>query len=129
MLRILDRYTLREIGPSFGLGLGVFTFVLLLNEILRFAQVLISRGASLQHVLGILVNLLPMALCLTIPMGVLLGILIALGRMAADSEVTAMRASGISLYRLLRPVLVAATLGWLASSYIITYVSESNSSS
>lgn len=122
MLRILDRYVLREIGPSFAIGVGVFTFVLLLNEILRFAQMLIAQGASLGHVLAVLGNLLPSVLCLTIPMGVLLGILIALGRMAADSEIVAMRASGISLYLLLRPILLAAAIGWAASSYLIIHV-------
>ncbi len=122
MLRILDRYIIREIGPSLLLGLGVFTFVLLLNEILRYAQILISQAASLNHVLGILANLLPSVLCVTIPMGVLLGILIALGRMAADSEITALRASGVSLYRMLRPVLVSAAFGWAASSYLIINV-------
>jgi LPS export ABC transporter permease LptF/LPS export ABC transporter permease LptG len=122
MLRILDRYTLREIGPTFALGLGVFTFVFLLNEILRYAQILITQGASFRSVLGILVNLMPSVLCLTIPMGVLLGILIALGRLAADSEITALRASGVSLYRLLRPILVAATIGWIATSYLIINV-------
>ena len=122
MLRILDRYTLREIGPTFLLGLGVFTFVFLLNEILRYAQILIAQGASLSSVVGILINLLPSVLCLTIPMGVLLGILIALGRLAADSEIIALRASGVSLYRLLRPIMVAATIGWMATSYLIIEV-------
>ena len=122
MLRILDRYTLREIGPTFLLGLGVFTFVFLLNEILRYAQILITQGASFDSVVGILINLLPSVLCLTIPMGVLLGILIALGRLAADSEIIALRASGVSLYRLLRPIMVAATLGWMATSYLIIEV-------
>jgi LPS export ABC transporter permease LptG/LPS export ABC transporter permease LptF len=122
MLRILDNYIIREIGPSFGLGLGVFTFVLLLNEILRYARILITQAASVGHVVGILINLLPSVLCVTIPMGVLLGILIALGRMSADSEITALRASGVSLYRLVRPILVAAAIGWAASSYFIIYV-------
>ncbi len=122
MLRILDRYIVGEIGPSFGLGLTVFSFVLLLNEILRYAQILIAQAASFGHVLGILANLLPSVLCVTIPMGVLLGILIALGRMSADSEITALRASGVSLYRLLIPILMAATIGWAASSYFIIYV-------
>jgi LPS export ABC transporter permease LptG/LPS export ABC transporter permease LptF len=127
MLRILDRYIIREIAPSFVLGLGVFTFVLLLNEILRYAKILISQAASLSHVVGILANLIPSVLCVTIPMAVLLGILIALGRMSADSEITALRASGVSLYRLLRPILVAAAIGWAASSYfIINVLPDSN---
>ena len=122
MMRILDRYVLREVFPSFLLGVLVFTFVILLNEILRFAQQLVSQAASLSDTLGILLNLLPSVLCLTIPMGFLLGVLVALGRLAADSEIIAMRASGVSLYRLLIPILVASTIAWSVSSYLIIKV-------
>jgi LPS export ABC transporter permease LptG/LPS export ABC transporter permease LptF len=122
MTRILDRYVFREVIPSFLLGIFVFTFVILLNEILRFAQRLVSQSASLSDTLGILLNLLPSVLCLTIPMGFLLGVLIALGRLAADSEIIAMRASGVSLYRLLSPILFAAALAWGATSYLIIEV-------
>jgi LPS export ABC transporter permease LptG/LPS export ABC transporter permease LptF len=122
MLRILDRYILKEVTPSFVLGIGVFTFVLLLNEILRLAQRLVTQSATAAETLGILFNLLPSVLCLTIPMGFLLGVLIALGRLSADSEIVAMRASGVSLYRLLFPVLVVAALGWLATSHLIISV-------
>ena len=122
MMRILDRYVFREVIPSFILGIFVFTFVILLNEILRFAQRLVTQSASLSDTLGILLNLLPSVLCLTIPMGFLLGVLVALGRLSADSEIIAMRASGVSLYRLLTPVLVAATIAWGATSYLIISV-------
>lgn len=121
-MRILDRYVLREVFPSFFLGVLVFTFVILLNEILRFAQRLVSQSASMADTLGILVNLLPSVLCLTIPMGFLLGVLISLGRLAADSEIIAMRAGGVSLYRLLVPILVAAAIAWGASSHLIINV-------
>jgi LPS export ABC transporter permease LptG/LPS export ABC transporter permease LptF len=122
MFRILDRYIVLEIGPNFVLGLAVFSFVLLLNEILRLARILITQSAGLANILAILANLLPSVLCLTIPMAVLLGILLALGRMSADSEIVALRASGVSLYRLLVPVLVAAALGWGLSSYLMIQV-------
>jgi len=122
MLRILDRYILKEVTPSFLLGIGVFTFVLLLNEILRLAQRLVTQSATAAETAGILFNLLPSVLCLTIPMGFLLGVLIALGRLSADSEIVAMRASGISLYRLLFPILVTAAAGWLATSHLIISV-------
>jgi LPS export ABC transporter permease LptG/LPS export ABC transporter permease LptF len=122
MLRILDRYILKEVTPSFLLGIGVFTFVLLLNEILRLAQRLVTQSATASETAGILFNLLPSVLCLTIPMGFLLGVLIAFGRLSADSEIVAMRASGVSLYRLLFPILVTAAAGWLATSHLIISV-------
>jgi LPS export ABC transporter permease LptG/LPS export ABC transporter permease LptF len=127
MLRILDRYVLKEVTPSFLLGIGVFTFVLLLNEILRLTQRLVTQSATVSETAGILFNLLPSVLCLTIPMGFLLGVLIALGRLSADSEIVAMRASGVSLYRLLLPVLMTAAVGWLLTSHlIITVLPDSN---
>src|SRR5262245_6638949 len=122
MFRILDRYILKEVTPSFLLGIGVFTFVLLLNEILRLAQRLVTQSATASETVSILLNLLPSVLCLTIPMGFLLGVLIALGRLSADSEIVAMRASGVSLYRLLLPVLVTAFIGWLLTSHLIISV-------
>jgi LPS export ABC transporter permease LptG/LPS export ABC transporter permease LptF len=122
MLRILDRYVFREVIPSFLLGIGVFTFVLLLNEILRLAKNLVTQSASLADAFSILLHLLPSVLCLTIPMGFLLGVLIALGRLSADSEIVAMRASGVSLYRLLIPILIAAALAWAATSNLIIRV-------
>ncbi|HSF16842.1 MAG TPA: LptF/LptG family permease [Vicinamibacteria bacterium] len=121
-MRILDRYVLREVTPSFLLGVGVFTFVLMLNEILRFAQSLVTQSATFGETLGIFLNLLPSVLCLTIPMGFLLGVLIALGRLAADSEIVAMRASGVSLYRLLVPISLAAASAWLLTSHLIISV-------
>ncbi|HXV62171.1 MAG TPA: LptF/LptG family permease [Vicinamibacteria bacterium] len=121
-MRILDRYVLREVTPSFLLGIGVFTFVLMLNEILRFAQSLVTQSATFGETLGIFLNLLPSVLCLTIPMGFLLGVLIALGRLAADSEIVAMRASGVSLYRLLVPITLAAASAWLLTSHLIIAV-------
>jgi LPS export ABC transporter permease LptG/LPS export ABC transporter permease LptF len=110
------------VTPSFLLGIGVFTFVLLLNEILRLTQRLVTQSATFSQTAGILFNYLPSVLCLTIPMGFLLGVLIALGRLSADSEIVAMRASGVSLYRLLVPVLITAAVGWLLTSHLIISV-------
>jgi LPS export ABC transporter permease LptG/LPS export ABC transporter permease LptF len=122
MLKILDRYIFKEVIPSFLLGVGVFTFVILLNEIMRLAQRLVTQSASFADSLSILFHLLPSVLCVTIPMGFLLGVLVALGRLSADSEIVAMRASGVSLYRLLVPVVLAATVAWSVTSYLIVRV-------
>jgi LPS export ABC transporter permease LptG/LPS export ABC transporter permease LptF len=121
-MKILDRYVFKEVFPSFLLGVGVFTFVILLNEIMRLAQRLVTQSASVGDSLGILLHLLPSVLCVTIPMGFLLGVLVALGRLSADSEIVAMRASGVSLYRLLFPVMLAAAVAWGMTSYLIVRV-------
>ena len=119
MLRILDRYLLREIALPFLLGLIVLTFILVLPPILVAGEEFISKGVEWSVVARAMATLLPQALSLTIPMAVLLGILVGFGRLSADREFVAMQACGVSLARLLRPVLLIAGLGTAATAYEI----------
>jgi LPS export ABC transporter permease LptF/LPS export ABC transporter permease LptG len=107
---LLDRYIAREILPPTGLGLLLFTFIMLLQQVTLLMGVLISRGADLPTVVRVFAYLLPSILAVTIPMAFLLGLLLAFGRMASDSEIVALRASGVSPLTLLRPVAVLAGL-------------------
>ena len=116
---LLDRYIIREILPPFGLGLLLFTFILLLQQITVLTGVLISRAADFPTVVRVFLNLLPSMLAVTIPMAFLLGILLAFGRLASESEIVALRASGIGPGALLRPVLLLSTLATLATFYVI----------
>jgi LPS export ABC transporter permease LptF len=115
---LLDRYIIREILPPTLLGFSLFTFLLLMQEITRLMGVLISKGAEFTTVVRMFVNLLPSIFTMTIPMAFLLGVLLAFGRLASDSEVIAMRASGVSPMRLLRPVLALAAVGTAATFYV-----------
>ena len=119
MLRILDRYLLREIALPFLLGLTILTFILVLPPILVAGEEFISKGVEWSVVARAMATLLPQALSLTIPMAVLLGILVGFGRLSADREFVAMQACGVSLARLLRPVLLIAALGTAATGYEI----------
>lgn len=119
MLRILDRYLVREIALPFALGLTILTFILVLPPILVAGEEFISKGVEWSIVARAMATLLPQALSLTIPMAVLLGILVGFGRLSADREFVAMQACGVSLMRLLRPVLLIATLGTAAAAYEI----------
>jgi LPS export ABC transporter permease LptF/LPS export ABC transporter permease LptG len=116
--RILDRYILRGMLPPTGLGLLVFTFVLLIDQIPRLLAVLVARSADLPTILRVFLYLLPSLLALTIPMAFLLGVLLAFGRLASDSELVALRAVGVSPLRLLLPVTVLAALAGLVTLYI-----------
>jgi LPS export ABC transporter permease LptF/LPS export ABC transporter permease LptG len=116
---ILDRYVMREILPPTGLGLLLFTFILLLQQITLLLGVLISRGADLPTVLKVFVYLLPSIFSVTIPMAFLLGILLAFGRLASESEIVALRASGVSPATLLRPVLVLSAVAGLTTLYVM----------
>src|SRR5437660_6684918 len=109
-MRILTRYILREITSHALIGAGVFTFVLFTRDLGRLLELVVRNSAPLPSVAEIFFFTVPVALIYTIPMGVLVGILIGLSRLAADSEITAMRASGIGVWTFLRIVSVFAVI-------------------
>ncbi len=117
MLRIIDRYLIREVLPPLFLGLLVFTFVLELPPIIQQGERLIAKGTSWTVVVQVLITLVPQALGITIPMALLIGLLIAFGRLSGDREVVALQACGISLDRLLVPVGVLALVATGATLY------------
>ena len=119
MPRILDRYVLREILPPFVLSLLIFTFILTLPPVMRYLEQLVAKGVSFGAAARILATLIPQALGLTIPMATLTGILIALGRLSADREAVALLSLGVSPYRLLRPLMLFASLATAATAYVI----------
>ena len=119
MFGILDRYITRELILPFLLGLVVFTFLLMIQPLGDYSEQLIAKGVSWGIVVRVLGTLVPQALAVTIPIALLIGLLIGLGRLSADRETVAMQACGISIYRLLRPVLLLAVLTWAATSYIM----------
>ena len=96
-MRILTRYILREVISHAAIGIAVFTFVLFTRDLGHILDLVVRNSAPLPSVLEIFFFTLPVAFTYTIPMGVLVGILIGLSRLAADSEITAMRASGIGV--------------------------------
>jgi LPS export ABC transporter permease LptF/LPS export ABC transporter permease LptG len=118
---ILDRYVVREVLPPTGLGLLLFTFILVLDQISQLMKILVSRGADLPTVLRAFLYLLPSIFSVTIPMAFLLGVLLAFGRMASDSEIVALRASGVSPLRLLRGVGALAVLTMSATFYVVAH--------
>ena len=100
----INRYILREIFVPFALGLAVFTLILLIARILKLVEMVVNRGVPLLEVLKLFSYILPGFLEVTVPMALLLGVLVAFGRLSSDSEIIALKTSGISLYQLLHPV-------------------------
>ncbi len=126
-MRTLDRYVLREILPPFLLALLIFTFLLVLPPVMDYLENLLAKGITWGMAARILWTLIPQALGLTIPMALLVGILIGLGRMSGDRESVALLACGVSPYRLLRPIGLLATLGTAATAYVmIVAIPDSN---
>ncbi len=112
-MRILTRYVLREVCWHALIGAGLFTFVLFTRDLARILELVVRNSAPLPSVAEIFFFTVPVALTYTIPMGVLVGILIGLSRLAADSEITAMRASGIGEWSFLRILSVFAVAAWI----------------
>ena len=119
MLRTIDRYVIRETIPPFLLSLVIFTFLLEIPPVMRDLEMLVAKGVSWPVAGRIVLTLIPQALGLTIPMALLTGLLIGLGRLSSDRETVALLACGVSPHRLLRPVLVMATIAAGATLYVM----------
>ena len=118
----LFRYIFRELFSPFLLGLSIYTFVLLMNVIFNVTEFAIKRNIPFTAVFKIIALSMPQLLTLTIPMSVLLGVLIGVGRMSADSEVIALKACGIGPRRLLIPVLCLGLVGWAVCSSLSLWI-------
>ncbi len=112
-MRILTRYILREVGSHAAIGVAIFTFVLFTKDLGRILELVVRNSAPLASVLEVVGLSLPLAFTITIPAGVLVGILIGLSRMAADSEITAMRAGGVGVWNFLRIIAIFVLAAWL----------------
>ncbi|HEU4683746.1 MAG TPA: LPS export ABC transporter permease LptF [Nitrospira sp.] len=117
--KLLDRYIFTELLSPFLISLGALCFVMLTRELLRLVELLVSKGVGLFAVLKVFANLLPSFLVLTLPIAGIIASITAFGRLSFDKELVAMRAAGLSLLRLSRPVflfalLVFALTLWLA---------------
>ena len=121
MKKTLYLYIFKEIPPPFLLGVATFTFALLMGRILRLADMVVTNGVPLADVLRMVLYLLPSFFLVTIPMAFLLAILLAFGRLSGDSEITAMKACGVSLYGMLPPVFCFALIAYLAGALITVY--------
>jgi len=118
-MRLLDRYIAREVTRHALLGLLIFTFVLFVPQLVKLMQVFVRHSGSGSQVAILFLSVVPSVLVFTIPMAVLIGVLLGLGRMSMDSEIIALTSLGISRKRILVPVGVLAVLG-AALTFLMT---------
>ena len=112
-MRILTRYILGEVTAHALIGVGIFTFVLFTRDLGHILELVVRASAPLPSVVEIFSFTIPLAFTYTLPMSVLVGILIGLSRLAADSEITAMRASGMGVWSFLRILSLFVLAAWL----------------
>src|SRR5947208_2445060 len=124
-MKTLDRYIFKEtLFPSL-IALVALTFVAFLafsREIGWLLEMVVRQSATLPEIWTISVAILPNVLTFTIPMAVLVGILTGFGRMSSDSEAIAFRAAGISMIRLLVPVMLLGVAAWGANLAMTLWV-------
>ena len=127
MNKIINRYIFREIALPFVIILFVLTFVLLMGKILQIMDLMINKGIRVLDIAHLIALIMPNFLLFTIPIALLVSILIAMGRLSADNEITVLKASGVSLLQLSYPVAVASLMAF-ACAMVIGYflVPQSN---
>lgn len=113
MHKIISRYIFKEIAIPFILILFVLTFVLLMGKILQIMDLMVNKGISIFIIAKLVIFLLPSFMMFTIPIALLIAILIAMGRLSSDNEITVLKASGISLIQLYHPVAIASLLAFI----------------
>jgi LPS export ABC transporter permease LptG len=121
-MSILTRYVLKEmIGPT-ALGFAFYTSIIAMRLLFDLAGMIIRRSLSAGAVGELLLYSLPNIVVLTLPMSLLFGLLIAIGRLSSDSEIVAMRALGISTRKIYRPVFLFSFVIFLMTLYLINFV-------
>lgn len=122
MKRTLSTYIISAILPPFLSGLLAFTFILLIARILRLVELVVNRGVPFLEIGKLFALILPTFLEMTVPMALLFGIFLGLGRLASDHEILALKAAGISPTQILLPIGVVALSISLITLLITTSV-------
>lgn len=116
-MRIFTRYILKEVLSHGLIGAAIFTFVIFMRDVTRILELVVRNSAPIPSVAQLFFLTLPAAFTVTIPMGVLVGVLIGLSRMAADSEITAMRAAGVSVRTFIKIISIFGITAWLLALF------------
>jgi lipopolysaccharide export system permease protein len=115
-MKIIRDYLLKELTRPFFLSLGVFTFVLVMGNLIKLADLIINKGVDPINVGKLFLYLIPYMLSYSLPMAILTGTLLALGRLSSDGEITAIRTSGIKITQIAWPFF---TIGLIVSLFAL----------
>ncbi len=120
-MTILHRYILKELFQFFTVSIITFTFVLLVTKVFTFTDLIINKGVPPSAIGLLILYTLPYSFVFTLPISTLLAVLLTFLRLSHDNEMTAIKASGISLYQILPPVFVLSVFAYLCASYMAIY--------
>ncbi|MCD6584299.1 MAG: LPS export ABC transporter permease LptF [Desulfobacteraceae bacterium] len=117
----VNRYIFKELIPPYTMNLLFFIFVFLMRQVLEITNVVVNYQVSLMAFFLMLAYSMPYFLAYIIPMSVMMSVLLTFLRLSNDNEIVALKASGISLYHLLPPVIVFSVLNALLTAYMAIY--------
>mgnify|MGYP003307039486 FL=1 len=121
-MKIIHRYIFRSVLFSSLAAVGLFVFLLLAGNILKDIIGLLMTGRlNLQMFLQLMLLLIPYVISYALPLGILTGLLMALGRLSAHQEVVALKSVGVSIFHIATPVITIALLGVGLSALINCY--------
>jgi len=109
-MNILNRYLLKEHAAPFFFSLMLIIFIFVMNLVFQMLGKIAGKGLDFHVIMEFFFLNLAWIIAMAVPMAVLVAVLMSFGRLSADNEITALKASGVSLYRMIRPLLVWATL-------------------
>lgn len=107
-MRTLSGYILKEFIPPFIIALTCFTVMLIFNDLFRLTKLFVKKGVNPLYLVELIFYMMPVMMVLALPMAVLVAILLALGRLSVDNEITAMKAHGVAFYQLMLPLLAVS---------------------
>ncbi len=117
----VQKYIFREITVPMGLGIFILSFILLMGNLLKLTDLVINKGVPFKEIVLLFFYIFPSFLDINLSMAFLLGILIGFGRLSADSEIIAMKASGISIATMFKPVIVLCVIVTIAIGWVLFY--------
>lgn len=121
-MRLLRSHILRSVIGPFVFAWAALTGMLMLNQLSRRFGELVGKGLPAGIIVEVLTLFIPFIVALTLPMAILVAVLYGFTQLGSDNEITAMRASGVSVLQMLRPVLAAGALLALANFAFIDQI-------
>ncbi len=118
---IVNRYIFKEMIPPFVINMAFFTFVFLMARILDITKLIVNYKIGIFNLLLMLIYTTPFYLIFITPMSVMIAVLLTFLGMSSNNEIIALKTGGVSIYRLLPPVLLFCLIGWFISSFMSIY--------
>jgi lipopolysaccharide export system permease protein len=122
MARLITSYIFKEMAIPFILSIVLLSATVLLGNILKLLELLLTQGAGLINIVSLIATMIPSFMIYTLPASFLVCVLIACTRLSSDNEIMALKASGVSLYAVIKPVFMMAAVVYVATLLVTLFI-------